>query len=81
MFVVEWGKKYGIWVNVIVLGLIEWIGGVDKLFELEKMKVCILDFVLLGCFGIFEEIVGLVSFLFFDEVFYINGECIIMDGG
>lgn len=81
MLVVEWGSKYGICINVIVLGLIEWIGGVEKLFELEKVMFCIMNSVLFGWLGILEEIVVLAVFLLFDEVVYINGDCIIMDGG
>ncbi|MGM7636003.1 2,4-dienoyl-CoA reductase [Bacillus sp. Hm123] len=78
---VEWGHKYGIRTNAIAPGPIERTGGADKLWESEEAAKRTLQSVPLQRLGTPEEIAGLALYLFSNEAAYINGECVIMDGG
>ena len=78
---VEWGKKYGIRVNAIAPGPIERTGGADKLFQSEEAAQRTLESVPLGRLGTPEEIADLALYLLSDRAYYINGDCITMDGG
>jgi NAD(P)-dependent dehydrogenase (short-subunit alcohol dehydrogenase family) len=78
---VEWGKKYGIRVNAIAPGPIERTGGADKLFQSEEAAQRTLESVPLGRMGTPEEIADLALYLLSDRSYFINGDCITMDGG
>ncbi len=78
---VEWGKKYGIRVNAIAPGPIERTGGADKLFQSEEAAQRTLESVPLGRMGKPEEIADLALYLLSDRSYFINGDCITMDGG
>lgn len=68
----------GIIVNVVVLGFIE----MDMICVLsDDQCVGILVQVFVGCFGGVQEIVNVVVFLVFDEVVYIMGETLYVNGG
>lgn len=68
----------GIIVNVVVLGFIE----MDMICVLsDDQCVGILVQVFVGCFGGVQEIVNVVVFLVFDEVVYIMGEILYVNGG
>lgn len=68
----------GIIVNVVVLGFIE----MDMICVLsDDQCVGILVQVSVGCFGGVQEIVNVVVFLVFDEVVYIMGEILYVNGG
>lgn len=78
---VEWGRKYGIRVNAIAPGPIERTGGADRLWVSEKAAKRTIESVPLGRLGTPEEIAHLASFMLSDRAFYLNGECITLDGG
>lgn len=78
---VEWGSKYGINVNAIAPGPIDYTGGSGKLSLSEEAKQQTLDSVPLGRMGQPEEIAGLAKFLMSEDASYINGACMTMDGG
>ncbi len=78
---VEWGKKYGIRVNAIAPGPIERTGGAERLWESEEAAKRTINSVPLGRLGTPEEIASLAAFILSKDAAYINGECIVMDGG
>lgn len=79
VFVKECGL-FGICVNVLLLGLIK-IKFVGVLFEDKVMYDCWISEILLCCYVELCEMVGMVFYFVLDVVSYINGECIVVDGG
>jgi NAD(P)-dependent dehydrogenase (short-subunit alcohol dehydrogenase family) len=78
---VEWGEKYGIRANSIAPGPIENTGGQDHLFATEEAMREMLDSIPLKRLGRVEDIANTAAFLLSPEAEYINGECIVVDGG
>ncbi|WP_214711473.1 MULTISPECIES: 2,4-dienoyl-CoA reductase [unclassified Exiguobacterium] len=78
---VEWGYQFGARVNAISPGPIERTGGADKLAVHVKEVERIRRNVPLGRFGTPEEIADLAYWMASDEMRYLNGECISLDGG
>ena len=78
---VEWGEKYGIRANSIAPGPIENTGGEDQLFGTENALREMLNSIPLKRLGKVEEIANVAYFLLSPESEYINGECIVVDGG
>lgn len=78
---VEWGYRFGARVNAISPGPIERTGGADKLAAHVTEAERILRNVPLGRFGTPEEIAELAYWMTKDEMCYLNGECISLDGG
>lgn len=79
VFVKECGL-FGICVNVLLLGFMKmkFVGVlfVDKdIYEIWMMKI------LLCCYVELCEMVGIVLYFVLDVVSYMNGECIVVDGG
>lgn len=78
---VEWGEKYGIRANSIAPGPIENTEGEKRLFGSKNSLKEMLDSIPLKRLGRLEEIANVASFLLSPESAYINGECIVVDGG
>lgn len=78
---VEWGYQFGARVNAISPGPIERTGGADKLVSHVKEVERIRRNVPLGRFGTPEEIADLAYWMASDEMRYLNGDCISLDGG
>lgn len=78
---VEWGYEMGARVNALSPGPIERTGGADKLAMNEREVERIRRNVPLQRFGTPEEIADLAYMMFSDELRYLNGECISLDGG
>lgn len=76
--VVEFGVL-NILVNVIELGLI----GIDYMFEIlgEELFYCLVECFFVLCLGQLVDIVVVVLFFIFSEVFYIIGILLLVDGG
>jgi len=77
---VEWGL-HGIRVNAIAPGPIERTGGAEKLFSVPQVAQAVKSGVPLGRFGTPEEIAWAASFLASDFASYVNGACLVVDGG
>lgn len=77
---VEWGKL-GIRVNAIAPGPIEETGGAERLFAVPSVAEAVRREVPLGRFGRPEEIGAVAGWLCSDEASYVNGACIVADGG
>ncbi len=78
---VEWGKFHKIRVNAIAPGPIENTGGADKLWAMPEVAKAVKDEVPLDRFGRPEEIAWAASYLLSDYGAYVNGECVVVDGG
>lgn len=77
---VEWGL-HGIRVNAIAPGPIERTGGADRLFAAPQVAEAVRSGVPLGRFGTPEEIAWAASYLASDFSSYVNGACLVVDGG
>ncbi|AKU92174.1 Glucose 1-dehydrogenase [Vulgatibacter incomptus] len=77
---VEWGL-HGIRVNAIAPGPIEQTGGAEKLFSVPSVAEAVRKGVPLGRFGRPEEIAWAAAYLVSDYAAYVNGACIVADGG
>ena len=77
---VEWGSAYGIRVNAIAPGPFPTEGAWSRLMagDLEEEAKRRIP---LGRFGEHSELADLAVFLMSDKVAYINGECVVIDGG
>lgn len=70
----------GICVNNIVLGVIQMLINVVLMVQLEKFVV-LMGNILFKWLGMFEDVVNVVVFLVSDEVVYIIGIMLYVDGG
>ncbi|SFJ54911.1 2,4-dienoyl-CoA reductase [Thermoflavimicrobium dichotomicum] len=78
---VEWGAKYGIRVNAIAPGPIQNTGGADRLWPTEEQYQKTIQSIPAKRLGKPEEVARLAHFLLSDESNYMNGECVVIDGG
>ena len=77
---VEWAR-YGIRVNAISPGAFETEGARDRLWPMEEIRKAITDEIPLKRFSDPEEVAMGVLYLVSPYGSYINGECLVMDGG
>lgn len=77
---VEWGGS-GIRVNAIAPGPIEETGGAERLFSEPAFAEEVRKSVPLGRFGRPEEIADAATWLASDRAAYVNGACLVADGG
>jgi NAD(P)-dependent dehydrogenase (short-subunit alcohol dehydrogenase family) len=77
---VEWGT-YGIRLNAIAPGPFPTEGAWKRLFPDKAFGEQVKKRIPLGRFGEHHELANLAVFLLSDEVSYINGECVAIDGG
>lgn len=77
---VEWAR-YGIRVNAISPGAFETEGARDRLWPMEEIRKAITDEIPLKRFADPEEVAMGVLYLVSPYANYINGECLVMDGG
>lgn len=71
----------GIWVNCVVFGFIS-IFMLVKVFNSDLVwKEKVLFCILIGYFGIIEDVVNVVYFLVLEDVKFIIGEVFKVDGG
>jgi NAD(P)-dependent dehydrogenase (short-subunit alcohol dehydrogenase family) len=77
---VEWAK-YGITMNAIAPGPFPTPGAWERLMPDPRLHQAAIDRIPLKRVGKKEELANLAAFLVSDEMQYINGECIAIDGG
>ncbi|PYP85702.1 MAG: short-chain dehydrogenase [Candidatus Angelobacter sp. Gp1-AA117] len=77
---VEWGPR-GIRFNAIAPGPVPTEGAFSRLMPAKEMEEMAKKLNPLGRFGTHEELANLAAFLVSDYSGYINGECVVMDGG
>ncbi len=77
---VEWAT-HGIRVNAIAPGPIESTGGADKLWAAPEIAESVRRTVPLNRFGKPEEVAWLAGYLTSDYAAYVNGACLVIDGG
>lgn len=77
---VEWAR-YGIRVNAISPGPFETEGARDRLWPMEEIRQAIINEIPLKRFASPKEVVQGVLYLVSPYASYINGECLVMDGG
>jgi NAD(P)-dependent dehydrogenase (short-subunit alcohol dehydrogenase family) len=77
---VEWAR-YGIRVNAISPGAFETEGARDRLWPMEEIRTAIINEIPLKRFASPVEVVMGVLYLVSPYAAYINGECLVMDGG
>lgn len=77
---VEWAM-HKIRVNAIAPGPIANTGGADKLFGVPEIAKAVVEDVPLKRLGTPEEIAWAASYLCSDYGSYVNGECLVVDGG
>jgi len=77
---VEWGPR-GIRFNAIAPGPVPTEGAFSRLMPAKELEERAKKLNPLGRFGTHEELANLAAFLVSDYSGYINGECVVMDGG
>lgn len=77
---VEWGVR-GIRTNAIAPGPIEDTGGAERLFAAPQVAEATRKNVPLGRFGRPEEIGAMAAWLCSEQAAYVNGACLVADGG
>lgn len=77
---VEWGGR-GVRTNAIAPGPIQDTGGAERLFAAPEVAEAVRRGVPLGRFGRPEEIGEIAAWLASDQAAYVNGACIVADGG
>lgn len=77
---VEWAR-HGIRVNAISPGAFETEGARDRLWPVEEIRKAITDEIPLKRFASPEEVAMGVLYLVSPYASYVNGECLVMDGG
>jgi NAD(P)-dependent dehydrogenase (short-subunit alcohol dehydrogenase family) len=77
---VEWAK-YHIRLNAIAPGPFPTEGAWSRLMLSKQFEEYARDAHPMKRFGRHEELVNLVAFLLSDMAEYINGECVVIDGG
>ena len=77
---VEWAR-HGIRVNAISPGAFETEGARDRLWPMEEIRNAIINEIPLKRFASPEKVAMGVLYLVSSYASYINGECLVMDGG
>jgi NAD(P)-dependent dehydrogenase (short-subunit alcohol dehydrogenase family) len=77
---VEWGK-YGIRLNAIAPGPFPTEGAWSRLIPSKEFEAHARNSNPMKRFGKHEELANLAAFLISDMASYINGECVVIDGG
>ncbi len=77
---VEWAK-YGITMNAIAPGPFPTPGAWERLMPRAELAESALNRIPLKRVGRHEELANLAAFLVSDGAAYINGECVVIDGG
>jgi NAD(P)-dependent dehydrogenase (short-subunit alcohol dehydrogenase family) len=77
---VEWAT-YGIRVNAIAPGPFPTPGAWQRLMPTPEVEELVKAQVPMGRFGEHEELANLAAFLISDAAPFINGECVVIDGG
>ncbi|CAN5747140.1 SDR family oxidoreductase [soil metagenome] len=77
---VEWAT-YGIRVNAIAPGPFPTPGAWQRLMPTPEVEQLVKAQVPMGRFGEHEELANLAAFLVSDAAPFINGECVVIDGG
>jgi NAD(P)-dependent dehydrogenase (short-subunit alcohol dehydrogenase family) len=77
---VEWAT-YGIRVNAIAPGPFPTPGAWQRLMPTPEVEAQVKAQVPMGRFGEHEELANLAAFLVSDAAPFINGECVVIDGG
>lgn len=77
---VEWAR-YGITLNAIAPGPFPTPGAWDRLMPSPELAQAALNRIPLKRVGRHEELANLAAFLVSDATGYINGECVVIDGG
>ncbi|CAN5588940.1 SDR family oxidoreductase [soil metagenome] len=77
---VEWAT-YGIRVNAIAPGPFPTPGAWQRLMPTPEVEQLVKAQVPMGRFGEHEELANLAAFLISDAAPFINGECVVIDGG
>lgn len=77
---VEWAT-YGIRVNAIAPGPFPTPGAWQRLMPTPEVEELVKAQVPMGRFGEHEELANLAAFLVSDAAPFINGECVVIDGG
>ncbi|HEV2129466.1 MAG TPA: SDR family oxidoreductase [Longimicrobiaceae bacterium] len=77
---VEWAT-YGIRVNAIAPGPFPTRGAWQRLMPTPEVEELVKAQVPMGRFGEHEELANLAAFLVSDAAPFINGECVVIDGG
>lgn len=77
---VEWAR-YGITMNAIAPGPFPTPGAWERLMPDPKLADAAIERVPLRRVGKHEELANLAAFLLSDGAAYINGECVVIDGG
>jgi NAD(P)-dependent dehydrogenase (short-subunit alcohol dehydrogenase family) len=77
---VEWAR-YGLRVNAIAPGPFPTEGAWSRLLPSEEFKHLLLNRVPMRRVGEHAELANLAVLLVSDQVSYINGECVVIDGG
>jgi NAD(P)-dependent dehydrogenase (short-subunit alcohol dehydrogenase family) len=77
---VEWAM-HGIRVNAIAPGPIEDTGGAEKLWAAPEIGEAVRKSIPVGRFGRPEEIAWLAAYLASDYAAFVNGACLVADGG
>jgi NAD(P)-dependent dehydrogenase (short-subunit alcohol dehydrogenase family) len=77
---VEWAR-YGITLNAIAPGPFPTPGAWERLLPSPELGVVALDRIPLRRVGRHEELANLAAYLIADGSTYINGECVVIDGG
>jgi NAD(P)-dependent dehydrogenase (short-subunit alcohol dehydrogenase family) len=77
---VEWAK-YGITLNAIAPGPFPTPGARERLMPSPELGEVALDRIPLKRVGRHEELANLAAYLIADGSAYINGECVVIDGG
>jgi NAD(P)-dependent dehydrogenase (short-subunit alcohol dehydrogenase family) len=77
---VEWAK-YHIRVNAIAPGPFPTEGAWSRLIPSKQFEEHAINKIPMKRFGKHEELTSLAAFLISDMAEYINGECVVIDGG
>lgn len=77
---VEWAK-YGIRMNAIAPGPFPTEGAWQRLLPSEELANRLIGRIPMGRVGDHAELANLAVFLISDRVSYVNGECVVIDGG
>lgn len=78
---VEWGSAYGIRLNAIAPGPFPTEGAWQRLVPDQNMAEEMKNHIPLKRFGEHDELANLAAYLMAPQSAYINGECIVIDGG
>jgi NAD(P)-dependent dehydrogenase (short-subunit alcohol dehydrogenase family) len=78
---VEWGSAYGIRLNAIAPGPFPTEGAWQRLVPDDSLVEQMKTRIPLKRFGEHEELANLAAFLMAPQSAYINGECVVIDGG